>query len=44
LRVQRRSSTVADLLRYSPALRDQPWRPFRVKDGEKGPMVQGPRA
>jgi SRSO17 transposase len=39
LRVQRRSSTVADLLRYSPALRDQPWRPFRVKDGEKGPMV-----
>jgi SRSO17 transposase len=21
------------------ALRDQPWRPWRVKDGEKGPMV-----
>jgi SRSO17 transposase len=39
LRVQRRSSAVADLLRYSPALRDQPWRLFRVKDGEKGPMV-----
>jgi SRSO17 transposase len=39
LRVQRRSSAVADLLRYSPALRDQPWRRFRVKDGEKGPMV-----
>jgi SRSO17 transposase len=39
LRVQRPSSAVADLLRYSPALRDQPWRPFRVKDGEKGPMV-----
>jgi SRSO17 transposase len=39
LRVQRRSSSVADLLRYSPALRDQPWRRFRVKDGEKGPMV-----
>jgi SRSO17 transposase len=39
LRVQRRSSCVADLLRYSPALRDQPWQRFRVKDGEKGPMV-----
>lgn len=39
LRVQRRSSTVVDLLRYSPALRDQPWRRFRVKDGDKGPMV-----
>lgn len=39
LRVQRRSSCVADLLRYSPALRDQPWRRFRVKDGAKGPMV-----
>lgn len=39
LRVQRRSSCVADLLRYSPALRAQPWRRFRVKDGEKGPMV-----
>jgi SRSO17 transposase len=39
LRVQRRSSCVADLLRYSPALRNQPWRRFRVKDGKKGPMV-----
>ncbi len=39
LRVQRRSSGVADLLRYSPALRDQPWRRFRVKDGDKGPMI-----
>jgi SRSO17 transposase len=39
LRVQRRSSCVADLLRYSPALREQRWRRFRVKDGEKGPMV-----
>jgi SRSO17 transposase len=39
LRVQRPSSTVADLARYSPALRDQPWRRFRVKDGDKGPMV-----
>lgn len=39
LRVQRRSSGVADLLRYRPALRDQNWQRFRVKDGEKGPMV-----
>jgi SRSO17 transposase len=30
---------VEDLLRYHPALRDQPWKPWRVKDGEKGPMV-----
>jgi SRSO17 transposase len=28
-----------DHLQYSPELRDQPWRQFRVKDGEKGPMV-----
>lgn len=27
-----------DLLRH-PSLRDQPWRRFRVKDGEKGPLV-----
>jgi SRSO17 transposase len=39
LRVQRRSSCVANLLRYSPGLRDQPWQRFRVKDGAKGPMV-----
>lgn len=32
-------STVTDLLRYSPALREQKWKRFRVKDGEKGPMV-----
>jgi SRSO17 transposase len=38
-RGQGRSSTVANLLRYSPALRDQPWQRFRIKDGEKGPMV-----
>ena len=29
---------VEDLLR-DPALRDQPWRRWRVKDGEKGPMI-----
>jgi SRSO17 transposase len=39
LRIQRRSSTVGNLLRYSPALRGQPWQRFRVKDGSKGPMV-----
>jgi SRSO17 transposase len=33
------ASTVTDLLRYSPALRDQPWKAYRVRDGEKGPMV-----
>jgi SRSO17 transposase len=32
-------STVEDLLRYSPALHKQPWKAYRVKDGEKGPMV-----
>ncbi len=32
-------STVADLLRYSPALRDQPWQAYRVKEGAKGPLV-----
>jgi SRSO17 transposase len=39
LRAQRAPSTVADLLRYSPALRDQPWQRFRVKEGQKGPMI-----
>jgi len=24
---------------HSPELRDQPWQRFRVKDGEKGPMI-----
>ena len=33
------ASSVADLLRYSPRLRDQPWQRFRIKDGQKGPMV-----
>src|ERR1700722_1011229 len=39
LGMQRPASRVADLLRYSPTLRDQPWQRFRVKDGKKGPMV-----
>jgi SRSO17 transposase len=31
--------SVAAMLQYSPALRDQPWVKYRVKDGEKGPLV-----
>jgi SRSO17 transposase len=31
--------SVEKMLKYSPALRDQPWVPYRVKDGEKGPVV-----
>jgi SRSO17 transposase len=31
--------SVKNMLKYSPALRDQPWVQYRVKDGEKGPMV-----
>jgi SRSO17 transposase len=30
---------VRDHLEHSCELRDQPWQRFRVKDGEKGPMV-----
>ena len=30
---------VEELLRYHPALRDQAWERWRVKDGEKGPMI-----
>jgi SRSO17 transposase len=30
---------VEDLLKYHPALRDQAWEKWRVKDGEKGPMI-----
>ena len=39
LRPARPASAVADLLRFSPVLRDQPWQAYRVKDGQKGPMV-----
>jgi SRSO17 transposase len=35
----RKPMTVAAMLRYHPPLRDQAWRRYRVKDGEKGPMV-----
>jgi len=31
--------SVRDMLKYSPELRDQPWVRYRVKDGEKGPLV-----
>ena len=31
--------SVENMLKYSPELRDQPWVRYRVKDGEKGPMV-----
>jgi SRSO17 transposase len=31
--------SVEKMLKYSSELRDQPWARYRVKDGEKGPMV-----
>jgi SRSO17 transposase len=31
--------SVANMLKYSPALRDQPWVGYHVKDGQKGPIV-----
>jgi SRSO17 transposase len=31
--------SVENMLKYSPELRDEPWVRYRVKDGEKGPMV-----
>jgi SRSO17 transposase len=30
---------VRNIFKYSPVLRKAPWERFRVKDGEKGPMV-----
>lgn len=30
---------VRNLVRYSPVFRKQKWQKFRIKDGEKGPMV-----
>lgn len=35
----RKARFLEDLLKYHAALRDQPWRRWRVRDGEKGPMV-----
>lgn len=31
--------SVKHMLKYSPALRNQPWVGYRVKDGQKGPIV-----
>jgi SRSO17 transposase len=31
--------TVGDMVRYHRPLRDQDWTRYRIKDGEKGPMV-----
>jgi SRSO17 transposase len=39
LQVSRAASTVADLARFSSKLSRKPWRRFRVKDGQKGPMI-----
>jgi hypothetical protein len=30
---------VEDLLKFHPALRDQAWQKWRIKDGDKGPMI-----
>lgn len=32
--------TVAELAASHPALRDQPWQTWRIKDGQKGPIVR----
>ncbi len=34
-----KASSVKNLLKHSPALRDQPWVRYRIKDGQKGPIV-----
>jgi SRSO17 transposase len=34
-----KAQTVAHLAQSHPALRDQPWQTWRIKDGEKGPIV-----
>jgi SRSO17 transposase len=34
-----RPLTVAEMMRFHRPLREQPWQRYRVKDGEKGPMV-----
>jgi hypothetical protein len=34
------ASQVGNLLRYSPALRDQPWTAVHIKEAENGPMVR----
>lgn len=34
-----RPLTVADMMRFHRPLREQAWQRYRVKDGEKGPMI-----
>jgi len=34
-----RARTVEELWQYDPRLRKKRWKPWRVKDGEKGPML-----
>lgn len=38
------ASQVKDLLRHSPAMRDQPWTAIHIKDAEQGPMVREVKA
>jgi SRSO17 transposase len=35
-----KASEVRDLLRHSPAFRDQPWTAIHIKEAEKGPLVR----
>lgn len=35
----RRAITVEEMMRFFAPLRDQEWKRYRIKDGEKGPMV-----
>lgn len=35
----RRPITVEEMMRFNAPLRDQEWKRYRIKDGEKGPMV-----
>jgi SRSO17 transposase len=35
----RRPMTVGEMMRFHRPLREQPWQRYRIKDGEKGPMV-----
>jgi SRSO17 transposase len=39
LQPERPARSVANWLRLSPKLRDQPWVAYRIKDGHKGPVV-----
>lgn len=34
-----RPMTIGDMMRYHRPLREQEWKRYRIKDGEKGPMV-----